>query len=575
MIGIRRLSTALAVRATRLSAWTAVRAAIAGAAMLLCGIWIAIDRTPPSWDPAHYLDMTEQYLHGWQAGGPGGLRHALDTADPSRGPLFPLAMLPFFAVVGVSHQAGLLVNLALLPVLLLAVAAIGARLADRRAGLIAMLVAATEPLLVGLSHKALVDFLSVTLTVLAVLLMLASDCFLRTRAAAALGAVVALGWLTKVTFLALIIAPLALTLGRAAVTAVTELPDAAHRRRGLRRLANAALTLGLGIGIAALWYVPHLAATLDYVRSATGGALAIGAGPDHNFDLGAAVEFSLRFLNNEVTWVVALVLVGAGLLVVPTWVRAALRRPWPAWRDDVWRAAFLVSWAAVPWVSVAMGRDHDPRNAVASVPAIAVLLGCLVSAVRWRGARGVLTATVGSAGIALTLLTMLPPIRGLPDRWAVSTPAGFAVIPVDAAVVGYEVRPQGRDDATPVIEYLEAMASRRPRAGPLGVGVAQEHPSINPNTLGWVADSRGDSMIVSDPPAGPDVIAQLDAELAPIDVMLYIAPPRSSGKTRTDLLNQSTTSVVLGDRLFSIFSGSRRAFLLDDGQTLWVLGRSA
>jgi hypothetical protein len=560
-------------RRHRPSPWTLGRVLIVGGAVALTSVWIAVDRVPPSWDQSHYLDLTEHFLRGLQANGLHGLHHEMYTDDPSRGPLFPLGMLPFFAVFGPSVQSGLLLNVALWPVLLLSVGAIAARLADWRAGLLAMVVTATTPMVVGLSHQPLVDFLLITLTTLAVLLMLVSDGLARTAPSAVLGVVIGLGWLTKVTFLALIIGPLVVTLAVACSRIVAELRDDDRRRDGLRRLGNSGLALGLGVGLAALWYVPNLAPTLDYIQSTTGGALAIGTGPGHNFDFGAVGTFTIRLVNDQLSWLVALAVLAAAALVIPRWLLGAGAIPRAALRRDLQRAVFLVSWAAIPWASVALGRNQDPRNAAAALPAVAVLLGCLVVSIRRASLRRGLTGATAVGGVAFSLLTLAPAQPWLPDRLIVSTPAGDAVLPIGSPSGGYNTRPQPTDDAGPVMDYLETLGARSLGGTPLSVAVAQEQPSINPNTLSWLADVRGDNIVVTDLPADPTDAARTDAELASVTVILYIRPPPDAGQGRVAVLNRTTMSVVVGDRLFAIFSGHRRAFQLLDGQLLWVLSR--
>ncbi len=75
-----------------------LRAAIllALVATLANGIWILIDHTAPSWDQAHYLDVTWHYQQAHATQGLTGLVQSIHSTDPGHGPLFTVLLLPFF-----------------------------------------------------------------------------------------------------------------------------------------------------------------------------------------------------------------------------------------------------------------------------------------------------------------------------------------------------------------------------------------------------------------------------------------------------------------------------------------------
>ncbi|HVT56978.1 MAG TPA: glycosyltransferase family 39 protein [Thermoanaerobaculia bacterium] len=530
--------------------------------MALTALWIKIDRLPPAWDQSHYLDVALDLVKGLEEHGLRGLGHEILTIDPERAPLLPLAMVPFFLLFGGSAQSGLLVNLLVWPILLLSVGAIASRLVDRRAGLLAMAITATTPLIVGLSQQVLVELLLISLTTLAVLLLLVVREFEDTRASVLLGLVGSAGWLTKVTFPGLIAGPLAVTALCTMVVAVRE-ARSGRTSRALRRIRNAAIALLLGTALPTCWYAHTWAVTLEHFRAATRDTGAYG--PSQPLRLEAITAFTLGLINHHLSWVLALCGLAALGLVVAGRVAGAR---WMAPRD-LRRAAFAGSWVAAPYVAVAAAHNQDPRFVASAMPGVAVLVACLAVSIPWIPLRRLVVTAICAGGILQTLLTFLPPISGLPERIVVATRFGHVILPVDAATVGYEHRPEPTDDATPVLAYLEAESRGGSGLAVRSVGIVQEHPSINPNTFSYLAHLRGDPFTFSDPPADRAHIDRLRAELNRYDFVLYIRPRRD----QTSWPNQHTASTVLGDDLFILFPRAAKAFPLVDGQQVWILRR--
>src|SRR3954467_13548648 len=109
-----------------LSSWLdprGIRAAdlFALTAVLATGVWILLDNSAPSWDQSHYLDVTWTYRLTLGNEGIWPLVKTIHSLDPSRGPLFPVLMLPFNYVFGPGPRSGLILNFCLAPIFYLAV----------------------------------------------------------------------------------------------------------------------------------------------------------------------------------------------------------------------------------------------------------------------------------------------------------------------------------------------------------------------------------------------------------------------------------------------------------------------
>ncbi|HVT57010.1 MAG TPA: glycosyltransferase family 39 protein [Thermoanaerobaculia bacterium] len=537
--------------------------------MSLTAFWIKVDRLPPAWDQSHYLDVALDFAKGLEERGLRGLSHEILTFDPMRGPLLPLAMVPFFLLFGGTAQSALLLNLLLWPILLLSVGEIANRLVDRRASLLAMAITASTPLIVGLSHEVLVEFLLISLTTLAVLLLLVVREFEDTRASILFGLVVSAGWLTKLTFPGLIAGPIAVTTICTVVVAVRE-ARSGRTSSAHRRIRNAAIALLLGTFLPACWFAHAWAPTIEYFRAGISSTLANG--PTQPLHLGAIGAFTLGLISYHLSWFFALCGLAALGLVVAGWAAGARwMAPFDLARD--WRRpVFVVSWVAVPYFAVATSPNQDPRYTASAMPGVAVLLACLAVSIPWISLRRLVVTAICAGGVVQTLLTILPPIGGLPDLIVIATPLGNAVLPVDASTFGYNRRPEPTDDATPIIAYLEAESRGGGGLTTRNVGIVEEYPSLNPNTFSYLAHLRGDPFTFSDPPADHARIDQIRAELKRYDFVLYVRPLRElTGRVR--FVNQTTASTVLGDELFILFPRAPKAFPLADGQQVWVLRR--
>jgi 4-amino-4-deoxy-L-arabinose transferase-like glycosyltransferase len=542
------------------SFWTTGRIAICVVAVGLTGLWMQLDSVPPSYDQSHYLDITLHYLRGFSADGLGGLHDAMVSPlnDPGRAPLYSLLMVPFFAAFGASVNSGLALNLVLWPVLLLSVAEIGRILFDRRVGLLAMFLTGAIPLLIGLSHEALQDFLLATLATLAILLLLLSRGFERTAVSACVGFVIGLGWLTKVTFPVLIAGPLVLCLFSGSRVFRSEEGHSDTGGLALRRLRNVAIAAAISLAMAGSWYVENWGPTLDYIDYSTTGEGTLGLQRP-------LLNFTLDGVNRDLSWVVALGALVAGSAVLVQWVRRWRGRGLSIAGPAFYRGVFLASWILVPYFVIGFSRNPEFRYMAGSMPAIAVLTAGLVMSIRHRLLRtSVLAVLCGACAFQVTALTTRVRIPGLPDQVSVGTPIGDAVLPLSSQSIGFARRPLREDHTTPILDYIESRSRSGSGLQPRVIGVLQPHRSINPNTLNWLADVRDDPFTFVDERAGPG----LRERLLQRDFIVYIEPPpwaiRGRSRDRHTLLTQRSASAVMNDELFALFQASQKSFAVPD-----------
>jgi 4-amino-4-deoxy-L-arabinose transferase-like glycosyltransferase len=539
--------------------------ALAVLAALANGVWILLDHSTPSWDQAHYLTTTLQYKDAFQIGGPIEMLHAIERADPSHGPLFTVLLLPALTIFGSSNSSGLLVNLVAAPILYLAAGQI-AYIFFRSgfARLLAIFLVATTPILVGLLHNVLQDFLLVTLTTLSLLLLLESDGFRRRWITWAMALTMGLGTLTKVTFPLFVVGPLLVVVARVVYEAMssrdTDGKDDLSLRPLLVNLGGAAIVY---LAAAFVWYGPNFSETLDYVRSTTSGPLSEGAGPSDPFTFHALTSFTLKVVNFNLSWIIVLLGIAAALLAWPRLKR--LFQP-PISSEPLWKLAFLLAWVSVPFLSVALAHNQDVRLMAPAFPGVAVLVAGAITAIprpQWRMALAAIAVVLLGYQTLNHMTTVTPDL--LPDRARVALGSYEAAIPFSSEPIGYEQLP-GDDYVTPIFDYIKQVASAEP-------GGASEHrticllesePVININTLGFLSTVQGNPFGFVDvvKPLGTSD-ADLEEILSGCDFALYsrpsVAPPSDESRRET-LVNEPYAANHMTPRMFRLFQGPSKVF---------------
>ncbi|MGE5335959.1 MAG: hypothetical protein ACM3JL_00880 [Nitrososphaerota archaeon] len=544
--------------------------ALALIAALANGFWILLDHSNPSWDQAHYLSTALQYRDAFHIGGPLELIRAIYRTDASHGPLFTIALAPALALFGSSNSSGLVVNLVAAPFLYLAAGQIAYRIfRSGFARLLTILIVAMMPILVGLFHNVLQDFLLVTLTTVALLLLLESDGFRKRWITWAMALAMALGTLTKVTFPLFVIGPLIVVLAQIASQVVTAGREGKRDRLTgsgldsmLFNLAGAAIIYFV---VTLAWYGPSFSATLDYVRSTTGGPLSVGAGPSNPYTFHAVTSFTLGMVNFNLSWVI-LLLGLAGVALSRQRLRSLFQKPIDA--EPLWKLAFLVAWALVPYLSVALAHNQDVRLMAPAFPAVAILTAGAVNAVPKARLRIALAslAVIVLGYQTLTHVTDVTP-GFLPDRISASVDGYEALIQLNSEPINFEKLP-GSDYAGPVLDYIERIAAKEPSAPdqPKTICLLASHPVINSNTLGFLVAARHDSYGFADvvkPPGTTNM--ELEDVLSGCAFALYSRPPRSLAPgpgSRVTLVNEPYAANHMPKKMFRLFQGPSRSFPL-------------
>ena len=536
---------------------------LTAAVTLVNALWVLRDSTAPSWDQSHYLNLTWYYQQALDHHGPGALLHAIYTSDPARAPLLSVLMLPFAYVFGPGPGMGLALDTALWPVLLLSAGAVAKALFDDRARLLAIAILAPMPLVVTLSHNVLQDFLLLTLTTLAVLLLVRSRRFSNAKACVGLGVVTALGLLTKFSFPVGLVGPGLVTLA-AAIAGWSRARRAEGNWRTARLgLRNLAVVAALAVVPALAWYVPNWSATDAYLRSQytpQPGSVADPLAPGH-------IAAFLINTGANMAWLTVGLSVVVGLASLPRLVRWLGRRG--ARRRDLYTGTFLAAWFLVPVAVVMASTTQDPRYVIAAYPALAVSTAGLISGMGLPFVRRLFIAVVVVVGAIQLLEVNVASFRmpGVPAALSAVTPYGTITVQLSGAD-GPAVPPLPRNYTLDVLSYLESK-SRGPgaRIEPKVIDIAELHEYMNGNDLTYYALVRHDpfTFVTLDATMSP---AALAASVRAADFVLYIRQPPLGGpgtSGRIGELNAVAAARSMTPAMFALFGPDPRRIFVGTG----------
>ena len=238
-------SVSLAGGPARARPWLLLTALLAGLGVVIT-IWLSIDRRPAEWDHANHLKRAVDCYRTLSEPGHDRLKEILETSSfyPPIAPCAAGVLYFVFPIVPLTAQS---VMAAFLALGIASTFALGRRLLDEPAGLLAAFFVGTAPFVVFSLTNFQLDLPLMAVVALALYALVRAEEFSRPGWSIGCGLVLALGMLTKPPFAVYLLAPLLWTGWRAA-----RAPD---RRR---RLGLLLLALLIGGAIALPWYGPRL-----------------------------------------------------------------------------------------------------------------------------------------------------------------------------------------------------------------------------------------------------------------------------------------------------------------------------
>ena len=317
--------------------------------VVINAVWLYLDHSVPAWDDAYYITNSLRTYDALTDNGLLGFGRQFLRGMSTKPPLIAALPTPIYLMVGRHPRAALLVNLAFLLVTLATTYLLARAFAGRSAGLVALCIVGTIPMVYGLSRIFLVECGLTALVTLALYILACADTD-ASWAPCILGAIFGLGLLMKTSFPVYVAGPMAWILiqgGRATIR--------------LRRIGACLVPL---LMIAGPWYTVNASAALLT-------ALAAGsADTARAYQTGGLAQTRDYFVN--------LMNCGPRLYFVALPILAILcigRLSAPCRRGMLFCFA-----AALPIVFLSVSHYRDLRYAAPIFPVIAVAVGILATA---------------------------------------------------------------------------------------------------------------------------------------------------------------------------------------------------
>jgi 4-amino-4-deoxy-L-arabinose transferase-like glycosyltransferase len=406
-------------------------------------VWLYVDRTPPNWDDAWYLTNSLTVYDALTHDGLVGYLTKVESAFTFRAPLIAMLPTPFYLVLGRHWHAAYLVNIGSMILLFAAVYNLARQWWRTRAGLFAVLIVGTMPLIYGLATWFMVEYALTAIIAAAVWLLIESDGLARRGVVVLFGVVCGLGLLLKASFSMFILFPF--------------LYFWIKSRDRLRSLLYASIPC---LVVALPWYAIHLRETVEYGFAAGYGKTATVYGTGAIFSFHSIASYLSNVVKKGISGYYASL-----TIVLGGWT---IWRRWNARAGDAVQArpeAWAILFWLLPFVIYLFGVNKDVRLIAPILPAFALLLASMLdSTVPRRG-----------AGIALASAVIAFPLFQL---YSIS----FGV-PFDAAEMGYARR--FRRDSWRHDEIVKAIAANAhigPGDRPL-VLVGTDVATLNPNNV--------------------------------------------------------------------------------------------
>ncbi len=307
-------------------------------------------------------------------------------------PLFFLSTPLFYHLFGEGSVGAAMTNLLYLALLLLATYKIGRHLYSRDVGILAALLLSLFPQIYGQARVPMLDMSLTAMVAVSVWILLETDHLRRTGPMLLVGLSAGLGMLAKWTYPIYVAGPCAWYLWQSLRAG----PASARGRRSLRRWLNVLLAIGLGGGLAAIWYIPNWGGVQAHVLDAQGHVNIHIPGRWSPGNL--LFYFHHLYLAQVLDFFFILFLASAA---------------WCFIRRDRWLWLF-VSWFIVPYLffTLIVVVNKTPRYFLPALPAVSLFMAAAVASLRPRWIRRLVAAVAVGVGIVQLCVITYSPAHG-------------------------------------------------------------------------------------------------------------------------------------------------------------------
>ncbi|HVO67739.1 MAG TPA: glycosyltransferase family 39 protein, partial [Syntrophales bacterium] len=323
-------------------------------------VWIIKDQAPPMWDQSHYLDSSEVLYHTLTSRGIIPFLNAFRLTLQTKAPLITVLPIPFYILGGDNYTSALLINLFFIVVGSCYLYKLVTFIMERREALLSVLILNLFPLIFAMSREFLVEYGLMVFVIMWMYYFLKSEFFENSKDCYALGVVLGLGMLMKVTFVLYILPP-TLFIFTGKIRELKGMP-----RNALRNILAMIL---VGFLIFGTWYISNIRSIINFALKSGYGSVAVNYGMGEVFSIKTILDYWTYNINYGISayffFLIVLLLLHKLILLVGTESFSNMNKG---------RFYFLLLWFSVPFLIFSFGVNKDYRYLSPIYPALAILM---------------------------------------------------------------------------------------------------------------------------------------------------------------------------------------------------------
>lgn len=335
-------------------------------------IWIKNDQAPPMWDQSHYLFASDILYHKLTKEGLISFIRAFTHALEIKAPLITALPIPFYLLAGDNYASALFVNIFFIVFGSYYLFKLVTLISGKREALLSIFIFNLFPLIFAMSREFLVEYGLTVFVIAWMYYLLKSEFFENRKDCYALGIVLGIGMLMKITFALFIMAPTIFII-ICRIIYLKELPKTL--------LKNMGVIFVMGLLISGIWYFQNLKFIINFAIPGGYGNIASYYGMGDVFSLETILKYWIYIINYGISSYFFVLII---LLLLQKLILFMNNKPSSNIERD--RFYFLFLWFTVPFIIFTFGVNKDYRYLSPVYPVLAILMSSALvrlSAIRY------------------------------------------------------------------------------------------------------------------------------------------------------------------------------------------------
>jgi len=299
-----------------------------------------------------------------------------------RPPLVSFLAIPFYSLAGTSPDVAYMSNILYFTILLCSVYGITKRTSNRKIGLLSAFIVSTFPMIFGMSRQFLMDLPLTAMVSLSIYFLLCTDHFKNRAYSILFGISVALGLLTKPSYLFFVLFPFVyiikndIKIMKMLLYPKQFLSELKQRKS----ILNIVFATVIAVSLASIWYIPNLK-TIFWLHSVNRGGEGLSL-----INLQSILFYPLGMINYQISFLYLLTLI---ILTLFYMINPHQRFKYSIRKSD--EIMILILWIIIPYLIFTFYFPvKELRYLLPSTPPIAIVISAMISRINSKYAKGVI-----------------------------------------------------------------------------------------------------------------------------------------------------------------------------------------